>query len=698
MFLLVLSLLAYFASGISLTLFNKYLVTAAHYGFTFPITLIFIHMCTNCFFSGLALKCVFNEQLRNSPFHPRNITRRAFFTKFVPIGILFGADITLTNVAFRFASVSLTEVVKSAIPALIFLQNIFRGSDRTTSTALRAAKVLNVLLICAGVALTAAGEVGFEMSGFVAAVAATITATVKLVLMENLLNTVTVDLPAHGSAAAADEAGTLHSGNASLTIGDQQHDEPQLVLSDGRDHGSSKTRQSPPSPSLHSSRHHGGGDGGLVSSDSMDDLGAAAHTSVVRRGSTPSGNGNGRVFSQGSSGAAGGAGSGHVMGKSYTKVNTRGDGDDDAARVGDSSAENGRSSPTTTRIDVQSSASPEAVMPPNRSSSPLGGSGRVLVHGVHGNRLHPILSLLYFTPVSAVSLLPLQLWLENPRLQSSKFVDAGVWEPTVALIAFGSIMAFALNSSELFVLRETSALTLCIFGVLKFLLVVALSAVAFNQSFTHMNQAGIALTVLALITYNWIKYHEIKEAARMADLAEGRASEPGSPVDVGSAGSLNSGGGGGLASVSLHHHHHHQTSSPIATRKGSGAVTFGRGLLHPSLSDSSGSSSSSSSNSSVGSVEALLPRGSPSFKQRSGTSTTGSVHPHPNGSSSSAPGSNNVEDIGSRLLHAFAAAELLDSRHGDTSDDDLMAALEDGQSNRRRDTVESSETDADTHQ
>jgi len=96
-FLLGTSLALYFASGISLTIYNKYLVTAAHYGFTFPITLIFVHMCTNCLFSGLALKCWFNEQLSASPFHPRNITRRAVLTKFVPIGILFGADIARTR-------------------------------------------------------------------------------------------------------------------------------------------------------------------------------------------------------------------------------------------------------------------------------------------------------------------------------------------------------------------------------------------------------------------------------------------------------------------------------------------------------------------------------------------------------------------------------------------------------------------------
>ncbi len=49
--------LCYFASGISLTLYNKYIVSVSHYGFTFPITLILAHMLFNFGMSGLTVRC-----------------------------------------------------------------------------------------------------------------------------------------------------------------------------------------------------------------------------------------------------------------------------------------------------------------------------------------------------------------------------------------------------------------------------------------------------------------------------------------------------------------------------------------------------------------------------------------------------------------------------------------------------------------
>jgi hypothetical protein len=135
----------------------------------------------------------------------------------------------------------------------------------------------------------------------------------------------------------------------------------------------------------------------------------------------------------------------------------------------------------------------------------------------HSHRLHPLLSLFYFAPVSAVALLPIQLWLEAPRLEASKFVDAGVWEPTLGLVLAGCILAFALNSSELYVIRETSALTLCVLGVSKFILVVLLSVgTGLQASLTPLNQMGIGLTIAGLVIYNVVKYRELNEAAALA--------------------------------------------------------------------------------------------------------------------------------------------------------------------------------------
>ena len=132
----------------------------------------------------------------------------------------------------------------------------------------------------------------------------------------------------------------------------------------------------------------------------------------------------------------------------------------------------------------------------------------------HGPKLHPMLSLFYFTPVSALLIIPFQLWFESGAIANSAFVQAGMWEKTVGLIILGSLIAFALNTSELMMIQATSALTLCVFGVFKFLLVILASIILFSYKTTLINRLGISCAVLGVIIYNADKYEESKITAR----------------------------------------------------------------------------------------------------------------------------------------------------------------------------------------
>ena len=701
-------LLLYFSSGLSLTLYNKFIVSASHYGFTYPVTLILVHMVTNCALSWVALRCVFHAQTRHSPFHPRNITRGVFLRQFVPIGLLFGADIVLTNVSFRFVSVSLTEVVKSSVPALIFLLGLLRGQDRSRTWWLLAAKLLNVVLICLGVAFTAAGEVDFEIRGFIAALGATAAATIKLILIEVLLARVEQDVPGPPGMepGGARNSGGIGSGGLH-------------AAENGVGSALQKSHLSPVSPSANGS----GSGNGLNHARSnglnrphlsvTDDEPAFPHQRSASNtphadGGAGSGNpnGSGRAFSLNGSTSA----STKNSKQSYARLDAA---DDDASEheqsrltptarnkqqllAGDHEHAHAHVSHSSSgtprgggvhieRVHVGSGASAGDLL----HSSPLGSSPNcddsaapeLAPHGSavgpHAHRLHPILSLFYFTPVSALALLPLQLWLEFPSLTHSKFVSAGIWEVTVAIILFGALMAFGLNCSELFVISETSALTLCIFGVLKFLMIVTLSWLLFAQRFTAVNQVGIAITIVSLIVYNSVKWYEARERER--EIQAPQMNLGGSPTFQGShgigratGGGSNTGGGGSRASPEALQLHH-ATLMALESGNGGGVPSSPPRTVPRSApaSDSEGSSGSSNCSSNC-SEDSLLPRSVVG-------SASSSLHkprmsPPPLLDADGGAGSL-VQDIGSRLLHAFAAADRLDDPDDDPDDDDQPSAV-----------------------
>ncbi len=74
-------------------------------------------------------------------------------------------------------------------------------------------------------------------------------------------------------------------------------------------------------------------------------------------------------------------------------------------------------------------------------------------------------------------------------------------------------------------IQATSALTLCVFSVFKFLIVIALSTVLFNYHLTGANQIGVTLSVLGIALYNYLKYQEIQARERSLSLARVSSAE-----------------------------------------------------------------------------------------------------------------------------------------------------------------------------
>jgi len=119
-------------------------------------------------------------------------------------------------------------------------------------------------------------------------------------------------------------------------------------------------------------------------------------------------------------------------------------------------------------------------------------------------RLDPMVALLYFAPITAVSLiLPFFIWEFNA-------VELAPWqsEHMTSFVVVGGMLAFLLQLSELSLIKYTSALTMSVSGTAKLVLVVLLSSAMFAHEMTLFNKLGCTCVVLGVALYNYIRYKE----------------------------------------------------------------------------------------------------------------------------------------------------------------------------------------------
>eukprot|EP00475_Leptophrys_vorax_P011944 TRINITY_DN1840_c0_g1_i1.p1 TRINITY_DN1840_c0_g1~~TRINITY_DN1840_c0_g1_i1.p1 ORF type:complete len:465 (-),score=94.56 TRINITY_DN1840_c0_g1_i1:29-1423(-) len=180
----------YITMAIALVLFNKWMLSRA--GFPFPLTLsmsyAFVKTCLSISFVFGVMK----QHFRRSPFMPSKISWEFFFSKLVPVGVFFGIDVALTNMAFKYSSVGLTEIIKSGIPVLVLGFSAFTKQEKLT-----ASKFVVILALTLGICLASFGEVGFSAQGFFSAFGATIAGAVKLVLAERMFKNGALDEMIH---------------------------------------------------------------------------------------------------------------------------------------------------------------------------------------------------------------------------------------------------------------------------------------------------------------------------------------------------------------------------------------------------------------------------------------------------------------------------------------------------------------------
>ena len=580
---IIIALCTYYISGIALTLYNKWFIR--DYNFNFPLTLILCHMIMNSLLSLITLRaCGITTSYKNS-------------RRLIPIGVLFGADIALTAVAFSRISVALCEVVKSGIPLFIMLADSIRNRYAISSTVV-VLRAIVISILTVGIAMTSYGDITFEWFGFTAAMAATVCGVLKLLLIEYVLTetvhnndiqtstTITSDetsIVANGnninnSSASNNDSNSNNNDDAlmaassspTIVIADEhsvtrKHDQTKLIptdhlssdgIVDGNqvDHHDVDDRPdsingdalSPSlstndhSYSLHPHRHrHTASDSSLYDGEGgeadelrrhvspsrsvtrslvsvTDDTSSraigpsASQTSLMdlaRRDGRPS-----SALSTTSSQAP--FISEHQQSQqeqhedstsispslTHRHQQTNGHDRDDVMNNSDDDSHNHhnthhrRSQFTSADTLTSSSSSPPTS---STSSSP---------------RLNPLVSLYYFSPVSAVLLIPMSVIMEWHNLRTATVVStSNNLTLTISLILFGAILAFLLNVSELFVIQITSALTLCVLASAKFLVVVWASQAIFeaNSEMSSINIYGNVISVVGVTLYNALKAYEM---------------------------------------------------------------------------------------------------------------------------------------------------------------------------------------------
>jgi len=126
-----------------------------------------------------------------------------------------------------------------------------------------------------------------------------------------------------------------------------------------------------------------------------------------------------------------------------------------------------------------------------------------------GKKVPTLLAMFYFSPVSFLSLGIGFFPIELKRAKISPFLSGTELFNTMGYIFIGCLIAFSLNFSELLVIQKTSALTMCVIGILKFVIVIPISVAAFGHHLNAVNVMGIFVTGIGIGLYQYTKYRDI---------------------------------------------------------------------------------------------------------------------------------------------------------------------------------------------
>ena len=124
-------------------------------------------------------------------------------------------------------------------------------------------------------------------------------------------------------------------------------------------------------------------------------------------------------------------------------------------------------------------------------------------------RPSPLLALLYFSPVTFLSLILPFFFFEYDNVFKSPYFADDEWFKSSLYLSVGAILAFFLNMSFVFCVSVTSALTMCVVGIIRLILIILLSTALFDKDLSVLNQLGLVIALLGVTFYNVLKLYNL---------------------------------------------------------------------------------------------------------------------------------------------------------------------------------------------
>lgn len=133
--------------------------------------------------SGTLIHSLLRPKLSSSPFWISRISLRTYLFKLLPIGLLYGSDFILTNIAIANGPLAFVQMIKSGIPLVVLLLKCFEPDSQSISSPV----IFSMILLCGGQFLIFVHEVEFDWLCFITSICALISSGTKLYVVERLL-------------------------------------------------------------------------------------------------------------------------------------------------------------------------------------------------------------------------------------------------------------------------------------------------------------------------------------------------------------------------------------------------------------------------------------------------------------------------------------------------------------------------------
>lgn len=129
---------------------------------------------------------------------------------------------------------------------------------------------------------------------------------------------------------------------------------------------------------------------------------------------------------------------------------------------------------------------------------------------------NPFSSIFFLAPVMFLGLFLLAIPIEGLSNLSAGYqvlIEKNGLILGTSLLLFPGTIAFCMTASEFALLQRTSVVTLSIAGIFKEIVTITSAGLVFKDQLTSINILGLIITLIAIISYNYIKIRQMHHQA-----------------------------------------------------------------------------------------------------------------------------------------------------------------------------------------